>query len=249
MHNILKDPTLHPKLEDSELCFFLTQFLEKYKSFGILNVPQEKAACEAIRIRVSKSPGLTKTRDFINAFYQKVIAEEDKMSSLAELFRRVGRSSTASIDAVKEIYRRKFAASGNTPVVEADIAVVFKAMFKDFDDPARGEPWNAENFGQGTVQSVFSKFLDLFVDVSYPILIGLGSYLNWDLKTQISLFRIWKGFIFLFLYIEQLEKLLRLLSRHYLNGPIIQLDFPLFESLFVYRGISLMSWNNPMNSS
>lgn len=153
---ILSDPTKHTKIEDHELYTFLTQYLDKYKSFNILNRHQEKGVCEAIKIRLAKTPGLPKTREFINGLFQQLTSEEDKKSSIAELFRRAGRSATASVETVKEVYRRKIAANGNTPLTEADIILVIKYMCSNFSDfeTTRQEPWNAENFGKATAQLV-----------------------------------------------------------------------------------------------
>lgn len=159
--DILADPTRHPKMEDEELCAFLNQYLVKYKSFNILNAGQEGAACTAIKRRYHNTPPPPKTRDLVNKLDQQRSSEEDKKALFVDLVRRAGWTATASVDAVKDIYRRKGVANGNVPLTEADIMAVLKYMsgtFSDFD-ARQDQSWNAENFGKATAQLVLHSLL------------------------------------------------------------------------------------------
>ena len=155
--DILADPSRHSKIEDEELYTFLNQFLVKHKSFNILNTSQEAAVCAAIKRRYLNSPPPPKTRDLVNKLDQQRSSEEDKKSSFVDLVRRAGWAATSSVDAVKEIYRRKGVANGNAPLTEADIMAVLRYMSSTYSDfEARQEQsWNAENFGKVTAQLVF----------------------------------------------------------------------------------------------
>lgn len=163
---ILADPTRHSKIEDQELYTFLDQFLVKHKSYNILNTSQEAAVCGAIKRRYHNTPPPPKTRDLVNKLDQQRTSEEDKKASLLDLFRRAGWTATASVDSVKEMYRRKGVANGTGTLTEADIMTVIKyisSTFSDFD--ARQEQsWNAENFGKVTAQMVFPAGTWLIVD-------------------------------------------------------------------------------------
>ena len=154
---ILADPSRHPKIEDEELYTFLNQFLVKHKSFNILSTSQEAAVCAAIKQRYQNSPPPPKTRDLVNKLDQHRTSEEDKKASFVDLFRRAGWTATASVDAVKEMYRRKGVSNGNVPLTEADILAVLKYMSSTFSDfEARQEQsWNPENFGKVTAQLVY----------------------------------------------------------------------------------------------
>lgn len=153
---ILADASRHPKIEDEELYSFLNQFLVKHKSFNILNTGQEAAVCGAIKQRYQNSTPPPKTRDLVNKLDQQRTSEEDKKASFVDLVRRAGWTATASVDAVKEMFRRKGVSNGNVPLTEADILTVLKYMsstFSDFD--ARQEQsWSPENFGKVTAQLV-----------------------------------------------------------------------------------------------
>jgi hypothetical protein len=155
---ILADPSRHPKIDDEELYTFLNQFLVKHKSFNILSTSQEAAVCAAIKRRYQNTPPPPKTRDLVNKLDQQRTSEEDKKASFVDLFRRAGWSATASVDSVKDMFRRKGVANGNAPLTELDIVAVLKYMsstFSDFD--ARQEQsWSAENFGKVTAQLVLS---------------------------------------------------------------------------------------------
>jgi len=169
---ILADPSRHSKIEDEELCSFLTQFLVKHKSYNILNTSQEAAVCGAIKRRYHNTPPPPKTRDLVNKLDQQRTSEEDKKSSFLDLFRRAGWAATASVDSVKDMYRRKGVANGTGTLTEADIMTVIKFMsstFSDFD--ARQEQsWNAENFGKATAQLVTLAIAWLMLDAGT----GLG---------------------------------------------------------------------------
>ncbi len=171
--DILADPSRHSKIEDEELCTFLNQFLVKHKSYNILNTSQEAAVCAAIKRRYLNTPPPPKTRDLVNKLDQQRTLEEDKKSTLLDLFRKAGWTATASVDSVKEIYRRKGVVNGNVTLTEADVMTVIKYMsgtFSDFD--ARQEQsWNPEIFGKVTGQLVLSNNAWLIVD-SWA---GLGS--------------------------------------------------------------------------
>lgn len=180
---ILTDPTRHPKIEDDELYAFLDQFLVKHKhTFNILNTAQEAAVCAAIKRRFANTPPPPKTRDLVNKLDQQRTSEEDKKASFVDLFRRAGWAATASMDAVKEMYRRKGVTGGNVTLTEGDVMAVLRLMsstFSDFD--ARQEQsWNAENFGKVTAQLVIPRPWDISADDEMPnldweaILVELG---------------------------------------------------------------------------
>ena len=156
--DILADPSRHSKIEDEELYTFLNQFLVKHKSYNILSTSQEAAVCAAIKRRYHNTPPPPKTRDLVNKLDQQRTLEEDKKSTLLDLFRKAGWTATASVDSVKEIYRRKGVIHGNVTLTEADVMTVIKYMsgtFSDFD--ARQEQsWNPEIFGKVTGQLVLS---------------------------------------------------------------------------------------------
>lgn len=154
--DILADPSRHSNIEDEELYTFLNQFLVKHKSFNILSTSQEAAVCGAIKRRYQTTPPPPKTRDLVNKLDQQRTSEEDKKASFVDLFRRAGWSATASIDSVKDIFRRKGVTNGNVPLTEVDIMAVIKYMSSTFSDfEARQEQsWNAENFGKVTAQLV-----------------------------------------------------------------------------------------------
>jgi hypothetical protein len=153
---ILRDSSLHSQIEDEELFTFLHQFLVKYKSFGILSKGQEEAVCKAIKHRYQNTPPPPKTRDLVNKLDQQRTSEEDKKASFVDLFRKAGWAATASVDTVKDMYRRKGVANGNLPLTEVDILAVIKYMSTSFSDfEARHEQnWNPENFGKVTAQLV-----------------------------------------------------------------------------------------------
>ena len=191
---ILTDPTRHAKIEDEELCSFLDQFLVKHKhTFNILNTAQEAAVCAAIKRRFASTPPPPKTRELVNKLDQQRTSEEDKKASFVDLFRRAGWTATASMDAVKEMYRRKGMTGGNVTLTDADVMAVLKLMsstFSDFD--ARQEQsWNAENFGKVTAQLVLTRWIT--VNSRCRILIGMLFWWSWD--EQISTFQIWSDSI------------------------------------------------------
>jgi hypothetical protein len=157
---ILTDPSRHPKIEDEELYTFLNQFLVTHKSFNILSTSQEAAVCAAIKRRYQNTPPPPKTRDLVNKLDQQRTSEEDKKASFVDLVRRAGWSATASVDSVKDLFRRKGVANGNVPLTELDIMAVLKYMSNSFSDlEARQEPpWNPENFGKVTAQLVLSQY-------------------------------------------------------------------------------------------
>jgi hypothetical protein len=168
--DILADSSRHSKIEDEELYTFLNQFLVKHKSFNILNPGQEAAVCTAIKRRYVNAPPPPKTRDLVNKLDQQRTSEEDKKASLVDIFRRAGLAATASIEAVKDMYRRKGVSNGNVPLTEADILAVLKYMSSTFSDfEARQEQsWNAENFGKVTAQSVCLIQLFVFANEKMP---------------------------------------------------------------------------------
>ena len=154
---ILADPTRHPNMEDEELYTFLNQFLVKHKSFSILNAGQEAAVCNAVKRRYHNTPPPPMTRDLVNKLDQQRTSEEDKRASFVDLFRRTGWAATATVDAVKDMYRRKGVQNGNVPLTELDIMAVLKYMCSTFSDfeARQDQSWNAENFGKVTAQLVF----------------------------------------------------------------------------------------------
>jgi hypothetical protein len=198
---IVADPARHPKIEDEELYTFLNQFLVKHKSFNILNTAQEAAVCDAIKRRYRTTPPPQKTRDLVNKLDMQRTSEEDKKAALADLFKRGQPAATQSVDAVKEIYRRKGVVQGSTALTESDILPVIKYMCTTFSDFEfrQEQSWNAENFGKVTAQMVcphpcylmLVTFTRLVVDTrgagsfKFP-LSGLGAiplssdYLSWS---------------------------------------------------------------------
>ena len=208
---ILTDPTRHPKIEDEELSSFLDQFLVKHKhTFNILNTAQEAAVCAAIKRRFANTPPPPKTRDLVNMLDQQRTSEEDKKASFLDLFRRAGWAATTSMDAVRDMYRRKGVGgpSGGT-LTEADVMAVLRLMsstFSDFD--ARQEQsWNAENFGKVTAQLVFSP--PIGADDRCRISTGMLSWWSWDERISIS--QIWRDSTSSSTYIVLREKHLHLI--------------------------------------
>lgn len=156
---ILGDPNQHPNIEDEELYTFLNQMFVTYKEYKIFASSQEAAVCAAIKKRYQNVTPPPKTKDLVNMLDQQRASEEDKKASTVDLFRRAGPNGTSSVDAVKEIYRRKGVASGNVPLTETDIMPVLKFMASGASGYADLDPSNAENFGKATAQMVQTNTL------------------------------------------------------------------------------------------